>query len=101
MYIYNVTSLIDPAILQDWLSWMRDKHLPAVMDTGCFQRFQLVRLLDLDASHGLTFAVQYYAQDRDACDHFANDYEPVLERESQRLWGEKCLSFKTLMEVMH
>ena len=101
MYIYNVTYLVDPSIRHDWLRWMRDGHLPAVMSTGCFLRNQFVRLLDLDESHGQTYAVQYYAADRGSCDHFATQYEPGLERESGRQWGEKCLTFKTLMEVMH
>lgn len=100
-YIYNVTTLVDPSIQQGWLRWMRDEYLPAVMKTGCFQRYQLVRLSDVDETHGLTYAVQYYAGDRGSCDHFASIYEPGLERETLRLWGEKCLSFKTIMEVMH
>lgn len=101
MYIYNITTLVDPAVFEQWLPWMQEVHIPAVMATGCFLRYQFVRLLEVDESHGLTFATQLYAGDRGACDHFATAFEPTLERESQRLWGDKCLSFRTLMEVMH
>jgi hypothetical protein len=55
----------------------------------------------VDLSHGLTFALQLYATDRAACDHFITTHEPAFQRESMRLWGEKCMSFGTLMEVVH
>ena len=101
MVIYNITTLVDPSILNPWLTWMREEHLPRLMETGCFLRSQFVRLLDTDETHGLTFAIQLYAENRAACDHFAEAFEPSLERESRRLWGEKSLSFRTLMEVVN
>ena len=101
MYIYNITTLTDPSILEQWLSWMREQRIPAIMASGCFLRYQFVRLLDTDEGHGLTYAVQFYAPDRGSCDHFAADFEPALQREGQRLWGEKTLSFTTLMETVH
>lgn len=101
MYIYNTTTLVDPAIMDEWVSWMKDRQIPAIMATGFFERYQFVRLLDVDESHGRTFALQLYATDRAACDHFATQAEPALQRESQQQWGEKSLSFGTLMEVVH
>jgi hypothetical protein len=101
MVIYNITTLVDPSILEPWLTWMREGYIPEVMKTGCFLRYQFVRLLDVDESHGLTYATQLYAKDRDACDHFSQAFEPGLEREGWRLWGDKRLSYRTLMEVVH
>ena len=37
MIIYNVTvSLVDQTIHEEWLNWMKTKHIPDVMNTGCF-----------------------------------------------------------------
>ena len=46
MIIYNVTvSLVDQSIHQDWLKWMKEIHIPEVMDTGFFLDNKICRLL--------------------------------------------------------
>ena len=45
MIIYNVTvSLVDQNIHQDWLKWMKEIHIPEVMDT-VFLDNKICRLL--------------------------------------------------------
>ena len=36
MIIYNVTCNVEKEILQDWLQWMVEIHVPDVMPTGFF-----------------------------------------------------------------
>ena len=46
MIIYNVTvSLVDTTIQEDWLHWMKTKHIPDVMNTGCFLGNKICRLM--------------------------------------------------------
>jgi hypothetical protein len=100
MLIYNITTLVDHSIAGPWSEWMLEEHIPRVMRYDCFLRFQFVRLLDTDESQGLTFAVQYFAADRNACDHYSDHVAPILEQDSNKIWGEKTLSFRTLMLVV-
>jgi hypothetical protein len=101
MLIYNITTMVEPAIEEAWLTWMRGVQIPAFMASGDFLSYQLVRLLDIGEGQGPTFALQLYADDRAACDHFAEAFAPALELESRRLWGDRSLAFGTWMEVMH
>ena len=48
MYIYNVTIQLVWGIHEDWLQWMKTKHIPEVMATGCFTDFRFVRVLEMD-----------------------------------------------------
>jgi len=64
MILYNVTVKIDRAIDADWLQWMRERHIPEVMDTGIFTENKLYRLLDQDESEGITYAIQYACRSR-------------------------------------
>ncbi|MEO7531537.1 MAG: DUF4286 family protein, partial [Sediminibacterium sp.] len=66
MFIYNVTTQITHAIHTNWVAWMKEKHIPEVMATGYFTEYRLVRLVDIDESEGLTYAVQYHAESREA-----------------------------------
>ena len=36
MVLYNVTINIDYAVHDEWLDWMKNVHIPDVMNTGLF-----------------------------------------------------------------
>ena len=44
MILYNVTVSIDARIHEEWLDWMKTKHVPGVMATGCFIESRLSRV---------------------------------------------------------
>lgn len=44
MYIYSLTFTLDASIEEEWLSFMKDEHLPAIEDTGFFNGVQLARM---------------------------------------------------------
>ena len=65
MYIYNVTVKIDQSRADEWLVWMREKHIPDVMATGFFTENRVCRLVDEGDMEGITFAIQYTCNDLD------------------------------------
>lgn len=101
MYIYNVTTKVDPAVHDSWLKWMLDVHIPEVLGTGCFEKHQLVRILDIDDSDGPTYAVQYYAAGKALYNRYEMQYAAGFRQEVRRQWGERVVSFSSLMEVVH
>lgn len=64
MLIYNVTIQVTHAIHDSWIEWMKIEHIPEVMNTGCFEKYQWVRLLETDETEGITYAVQYYCAEK-------------------------------------
>ena len=101
MYIYNVTTQLAWAIHNDWLTWMREEHIPGVVATGCFTHHRMVRLLDVDETEGPTYAVQYFTETLQAYQHYITHYATALRLDGQKKWGEACISFRSLMEVVH
>jgi hypothetical protein len=100
MLIYNVTSHISWAIHDAWLLWMQQHHLPAIIATGCFEKYQMVRLLEVDDSEGPTYAVQFYCPYREAYNTFINHFAPDLRKDAQVKWGDQAVAFRTLMETV-
>lgn len=41
MILYNVTVKIDLDVHDLWLRWMKEEHIPRVMETGCFVESKL------------------------------------------------------------
>ncbi|MBC7589167.1 MAG: DUF4286 family protein [Chitinophagaceae bacterium] len=101
MLIYNVTINLEHAIHQAWLEWMKEKHIPEVMATGCFTHYQFVRVLDIDETDGVTYAVQYFAENKANYNRYIQGYADALRDDSLKSWGSKFIGFRSLMQVVH
>ena len=100
MFIYNVTLKIDHSIHEEWVKWMKEEHLPDVMKTGCFEKYQFVKLLDVDESEGPTYAAQYFAISKAQYNRYIDMYASKLRQDGMNKWGNKFIAFRTLMEVI-
>lgn len=101
MIIYNVTIKVDPSIADQWLSWMNEEHIPAMIATGCFEKATILKLLELDESDGLTYAVQYAAKDKEVYDLYIDKYSVIMRNESFAKWGDKFIAFRSVMQVVN
>ena len=99
-YIYNVTVLVAYDTINDWFNWMVQEHIPAVLATQKFSTAVFTEVLSDKEEGGKTFSIQYMAKDRETLDLYYEKDAPILREQSQR-WGEKCLSFRTELKVIH
>lgn len=100
MIIYNITIKVDWSIAEDWLQWMQHVHIPEIIETGCFDKHQLVRLLQVDETEGPTYAAQYYAPTLTKYDLYLQNHAPAFCKKATEKWGEKYIDFRTLMQVI-
>lgn len=101
MYIYNVTIQLTWAIHDDWVIWMKEKHIPAVMQTGCFTDFRFVRVLEMDETEGPTYATQYFAATKQDYDQYINQFASELRKDALDKWGNQFVGFRSLMQVVN
>ena len=100
MIIYNVTVKIDSDVQQEWLDWMKEVHIPNVMNTGIFEEYRISRILELDEADGVTYAIQYLCKSLDDYETYRNQYAPALQQEHSDKYQNKFVAFRTLMEVV-
>ncbi len=100
MIIYNITIKVDWSIAEDWENWMKDIHIPEVLKTGCFDKHQFVRLLQVDETDGPTYAIQYYAASLTKYDYYLQHHAPTMRKKASGKWGQKYVDFKTLMQII-
>lgn len=101
MYIYNVTTQVTEDLSESWLHWMQAEHIPEVVSTGHFTHHRITRLLEPSEPGTATFAVQYFCNSLDAYEHYVSVHAPALREKSLGKWGDRALSFRTLMEVIN
>lgn len=100
MIIYNVTVSIDNSVAEEWLDWMKSIHIPEVMATGFFLNNQIARLLHEEDNGGTTYAVQYTCRSLADLEEYQRDHAPELQAKVTNRYGEKFLSFRSLLEIV-
>jgi hypothetical protein len=100
MIIYNVTIKVEWSVAEEWLEWMQHTYLPEVLRTRCFEKYQFVRLLQVDETEGPTYAIQYYANTLTKYDYYLQHHAAALQQQITDKWGEKYIDFGTLMQVV-
>ena len=100
MIIYNVTTSVDKPLLEQWLVWMRNTHIPEVMATGLFLDVRMCRVLS-DDEESVSYATQYTCADMATYERYRDEHAPRLRAESEKYYGGSAVSFRTLLEVVH
>ncbi len=101
MIVYNITMKLDLGIDEEWIKWQTEEHIPDIMSTGCYVDHKFFRLIDQDESDGNTYIVQYFANSRQDHENYISEFGNRLREKAKAKWGERFVSFRTLMEVVH
>ena len=99
MILYNVTISVDPHIADEWLHWMKTRHIPDVMATGLFVEYRILRVLTGEHS-AATFAVQYTLDSHAHLDQYQSEHAPALQKEFIDRYGDKAVAFRTVLEIL-
>ena len=100
MFIYNITMKVDNQILDQWLAWQKEEHIPEVMATNLFHESRFYKLLEQDDTEGSTYVVQYYTNSKEDYDRYIQDYAPALREKALNKWGNHFAGFRTIMQAV-
>jgi len=100
MYVYNITSKVDPGISGEWVRWQKEVHIPEILATGHFSGFRMYELLEQDASEGSTYVVQFLAPDLSHYREYMTRHDPGFRGKALLEWGNSVLSFRTLLSEL-
>ncbi|MBK6266776.1 DUF4286 family protein [Marivirga sp. S37H4] len=100
MIIYNVTVNVEKDVIDQWVSWMKETHIPDVLATGYFHDHRMLRLLNETEGEGETFAIQYYAENLEQLEKYMLEEAPRLKQDHFAKFQNKCVSFRTFLETM-
>ncbi|MFM1878008.1 MAG: hypothetical protein RLZZ241_874 [Bacteroidota bacterium] len=99
MVIYNVTTLVEASIHENWLAWMNEVHIPEVLATGKFTEARFCRVL-AQAENEITYSVQYVAPNRESLELYYHENATSLQDKVFHEFGDKILSFRTELELI-
>lgn len=100
MILYNETIKIEEGLQEEWLEWMRQEQLPAILATGKVSEHRICRLLHDDEDGGVTYAVQYFLPDLDTFRRYQQEDAPHFQRRQMERYRDRYVAFRTLMEIV-
>ena len=99
MIIYNVTVNIESGIAEEWVSWMKETHIPDVMGTGLFVENRFARVL-VEEEQGVTYSIQYLCHDNASLLEYQEKHAPRLQAEHTSRYEGRFVAFRTLLELV-
>jgi len=100
MYIYNVTINIEESIQEEWLNWMREKHIPEMLATGKFIKALMTQVMVNEEMGGFTYSVQYTSHSKDMLEKYYKEDANHLRNEAQKLFSNKFVAFRTELDII-
>ena len=100
MIIYNVTTNIHESVHDQWMLWMRHKHIPELLATGKFSSARMVKVLVEEEMGGTTYSVQYITDSKETLERYYLEDAAAFREEGQKLFGDKMLAFRTELELI-
>ncbi len=101
MIIYNVTIKVTKEIAAEWLEWLQQIHIPAIIATGCFTHATTLRLLEVDDTEGPTYAVQYHAESKAQYNRYIAEFAAAQREAGLDKWGGGFIAFRSVMMVVN
>ena len=100
MILYNVTISIDAAVEEEWLQWMKEIHIPDVMNTGVFIDNKICRI-HAEEEDGKSYSIQYLAKSWNEYNQYQEQFALKLQQEHTLKFSGKFAAFRTILEVVH
>ncbi|WP_374950534.1 DUF4286 family protein [Mucilaginibacter sp.] len=97
MIIYNDTYILEDSVEQEWLTWMKNVQIPAIMATGCFTSYQILSIID-SPNEGVTYCVQYNADSLESFNDYYTQHLFDFQSQHQERFNERFVMFNTLMK---
>ena len=99
MIIYNVTINVQEDIHDEWVKWMKEEHIPDMLDTGKFTKALMTKVLVQEPMGGITYSVQYTTENKKMLERYYEENADDLRTRSKIFEG-KFVAFRTELEVI-
>lgn len=99
MIVYSVTVTIDESVEADWLKWMKEVHIPDVLDTGIFTEHRMLKVItSANTDDGQSYNIQYDCPSMADLHKYQVQFAPKLQQEHTERYKDKFAAFRTLLE---
>ncbi len=101
MIVYAVTSEVQAGAAPEWLTWMRETHVPEVLATGCFTSCRIAELQQPASPPGfVTFVFEYAAPTAELLTRYQEQFAPALRQSHLARYGSAVRASRTIRRLI-
>tara|TARA_B100000902_G_C27232963_1_gene875884 strand:+ start:969 stop:1277 length:309 start_codon:yes stop_codon:yes gene_type:complete len=100
MIIYSIEICITDDIADKWLNWMLDKHIPDLLNTKLFIKYEFYKNIKSDKKN--LYNIQYYMEDVNKYIEYKKTFAKKFQTEHAEKFKDKFSSQRNLYkEINH
>ncbi|MFT3753391.1 MAG: DUF4286 family protein [Paludibacter sp.] len=100
MLIFNTTFLVSDKMTDLWLKWVREQHIPFMLDSEMFSKPQVAKVLGIEEQEGTSYSVQFHVSDIQTLENWHLQYARTFERNFAEKFGTDVVFFATVLELV-
>lgn len=100
MIIYSVTIAIVEEIEKKWVEWMREVHIPEVMETAIFTSCRFSKLTSHQEEGYISYSAQYTCESKQKLEQYQAEFAKELQQKTLEEFADKAHAFRTELEVI-
>jgi hypothetical protein len=98
MLLYNVTVGIDADSEDEWLRYIKEKHIKAVLSSGLFVSHRMYKVLHDSEDGTVSYSIQFFANNIQDIQQYLEVFAPPIIEEHRRMFHNRHVTFMTLLE---
>lgn len=99
MIIYNITYNVEHSVSEDWQRYMKEIHIPEVMECRIFISANMNKVLSGN-DDGDTFAIQYKCNSMKDLHKYEIKFAAELQKKHTDRYGKKVVDFRTMLQEL-
>ncbi len=101
MIIYSITTIVKKEVENEWLQWMKDTHIRAILHTGYFNNYKMFKVrIPTNMEGETTYIMQYECESIDEYLTYAEKESPRLQAVYAAKFVGKVTTARTVMEAI-
>jgi hypothetical protein len=97
MIIFNVTTILDENIQQEFLDYMQKVHMPELLATHIFTDCKLFKLTE-PQNEGVTYCAQYFLDTKENLEKYRSLYALQLDKQFNEKFENQFVQFSSVLE---
>ncbi len=82
------------------MSWMKEVHIPEMLDTGKFSKALMTKVLVEEEMGGITYSVQYTTDSKETLQKYYEEDAERLRKKVMGLFAGKFVAFRTELAII-
>ena len=100
MFIFNTTYLVSDKVHDTWLKWVKEEHIPFMMNSTLFTQPQVARVITSVKEDGTSFSVQFHVRDMQTLKIWNKEFSVLFQDKCSEQFGNEVIFFTTVLELV-